>query len=540
MPHSPLLDSEGALYVNVQSNGQAIDGRFGVRSVHVRRAVGGVPSARLVIDEVPAPDLGGADWPAADAVDFQPGARITIAAAYGDGNARTLFDGIVARLGLQISGENDRRLVVDCRHPATALAAERRSVLHAGQGDSAVMRGLLQAHGLVAEVDEVTEVGDEGGAGDALTQYHCTDWDFLLARARAHGLLVIADDDKVRVQAPQTSAGAVLKVEHGIDLIDFQAEVDARSALQTQAGLAPMRGRLRFQGSAEARAGAIIEVAGVGKRCNGKVFVAAVEHELADGNWLTTTEFGLPPDWQPRGRVDAVAPAATGRLPGLQIGTVTRVGDPDGQGRVQLRLPALQGEANTLWARPMQFHASNGFGAFFMPEVGDEVVVAFFHHDPSQPVVLGSLYSSSRPPAFALDTPDPANDIKALVTRCRHRLEFDEKNRSITLTTPANNQLVLSDEGHMVALRDTSGNRIELGPAGISIDTPKDLTITAKGAVRIEAGGALSLATQADLRCSGLNVSCEAKVGFSGKGAASAELSAAGQTVVKGGMVLIN
>jgi uncharacterized protein involved in type VI secretion and phage assembly len=167
-------------------------------------------------------------------------------------------------------------------------------------------------------------------------------------------------------------------------------------------------------------------------------------------------------------------------------------------------------------------------------------VVAFFHHDPSQPVVLGSLYSSSRPPAFALDTPDPANDIKALVTRCRHRLEFDEKNRSITLTTPANNQLVLSDEGHMVALRDTSGNRIELGPAGISIDTPKDLTITAKGAVRIEAGGALSLATQADLRCSGLNVSCEAKVGFSGKGAASAELSAAGQTVVKGGMVLIN
>jgi phage protein D/phage baseplate assembly protein gpV len=534
MPHSPQLGSEGVLQVSVQSDGQPLDDRIALRSVHVRRAVGSIPSARLVVAE----EAGVGEWPAADAAAFQPGARVTIAAGYGGGSARTLFDGVVARVGLQISGDNDRRVVVDCRHAAATMAVERKSALHPGLGDSAVMRGLLQAHGLGAEVDEVTEACDEGDASGALAQYACTDWDFLLARARVHGLLVIADDDQVRVQAPQTSADAVLKVAHGVDLIDFQAEVDARSALQTQEGLAPTRGRLRFQGSAEARVGALIELADVGTRCSGKVFIAAVEHELADGHWLTTAEFGLPPDWQPRGRVDAVAPAATtGRLPGLQIGTVTQLGDPGGQGRVQVRLPALQGEANTLWARPMQFQASNGFGTFFMPEVGDEVVVAFLQHDPSQPVVLGSLYSSDhRPPV----EPDAANDTKAIVTRCRHRLEFDDNNRRITLTTPAGNRLELSDQGNTVALKDMSGNLVELSPGGIRIDTPRDLTLSARGAISIQAGGAVHIGATADLKCTGLSVSCEAQTSFTGKGAASAELSAAGQTTVKGAMVLIN
>lgn len=109
MPHSPQLGSEGVLQVSVQSDGQPLDDRIALRSVHVRRAVGSIPSARLVIAE--GADVG--EWPAADAAAFQPGARVTIAAGYGGGSARTLFDGVVARVGLQISGDNDRRVVVD-------------------------------------------------------------------------------------------------------------------------------------------------------------------------------------------------------------------------------------------------------------------------------------------------------------------------------------------------------------------------------------------------------------------------------------------
>lgn len=528
MPPSPLLDTEGVLHVNLSSNGQPVGERVELRSVRVRRAVGRIPSAQLVLAQAGAA-LG--EWPAADDEAFQPGALVRIAAGYGSGADEPLFEGVMVRLGLQVSGDNDARLVVECRHRAVAMTLAPRSAHYSGQPVSATIRGLLEAHALTAEVDEVVE------AGGAVTQYQRTDWDFMRARAQAHGLLVIADDDRVRVQTPCTSAAAVLKVEHGIDLIDCQAEVDARSQQQTRLGLAPVHGRMRFQGSAAARVGTLIELAGLGARNSGKVFVAEVEHEITDGHWLTTAGFGLPPEWQPAHGHPITKPTATGPLPGLQIGVVTRLGDPAGEQRVQVRLPALLGAASTVWARTMQPQASSGFGAFLLPEVGDEVVVDFCHQDPSQPVVLGSLYSSSRPPPYA---PEDANDIKALVTRCRHRLEFDENHRTITLTTPANNRVVLSDEGGSVTLSDQHGSRVELGASGVSIDTLRDLRVKAGGSIRIEAVGAMSITTQADLSCTGLNIACAAQVGFSGKGVASAELSAAGQTVVKGGLVLIN
>jgi Rhs element Vgr protein len=596
MPKSPLLNSEGRVHLSVRSNGQPIAESIAVTSVHVHRAVGNIPTARLVIDDG---NLAGGEWPVADGPSFQPGARISVAAGYGD-HEQTLFEGIVIQLGMQISGDNASRLVVDCSHPAVKMTVGRNNAHHADVTDSEVIRGLVQAHSLKAEVDAT------GERHDALTQYYCTDWDFIVSRAEVNGLLVIVDDDKVLVQAPRTSAEPVLRVEYGIDLIDFQAEVDSRSQLQAvrtvawdprtqavvegspatprtlnaqgnldpaalaavmgptrfrlqtsvplqadelsawgqaqqvKAGLARIRGRMKFQGSASAKVGSLIEIAGVGARYSGNVFVAAVEHEIADGNWLTTAGFGVAPDWHCE-RDAVVAPAAAGWLPGaegLQIGIVTQVGgDPADAQRIQIRLPVLQATTETVWARLLQFHASNGFGAFFMPEVGDEVVVAFFNHDPSHPVVLGSLYSSRRKPADGLE---PSNDIKALVTRSRHRLEFDEKDRIITVTTPANNQVVLSDRDRSIVLKDQNGNSVALNAGGVSIDTPKDLRIAARGTVTIEALGAVTIGSKADLKCSGLNIACEAEASFSGTGLASAELSAAGQTIVKGAMVLIN
>jgi len=172
-----------------------------------------------------------------------------------------------------------------------------------------------------------------------------------------------------------------------------------------------------------------------------------------------------------------------------------------------------------------------------VPEIGDEVVVGFFNHDPSHPVVLGSLYSSRNKPAYALAA---RNDTKALVTRCMHKIEFDEKDKIITVTTPAKNRVVLSDKDKSILLHDQNGNIVELNSSGITVDTPKDLKITAKGTISVNAIGTMNISSTADVKCSGLNVVCDAQVGFTGKGSATAELSAAGQTTVKGAMVMIN
>jgi uncharacterized protein (DUF2345 family) len=92
--------------------------------------------------------------------------------------------------------------------------------------------------------------------------------------------------------------------------------------------------------------------------------------------------------------------------------------------------------------------------------------------------------------------------------------------------------VTLDDDANVVKLKDQNGNVIELGSAGITLASPKDITLDAKGNVVLQAAQ--------DVTISGLNVTAEAQVGATVKGNASAEISASGTTTVKGAMVMIN
>src|SRR5215510_12918555 len=95
---------------------------------------------------------------------------------------------------------------------------------------------------------------------------------------------------------------------------------------------------------------------------------------------------------------------ATGRVYGVVIGTVTDNKDPGGLGRVKLRFPWLVEDDESDWAPLATLMAGNQRGSFFLPEVDDEVLVAFFHGDPRYPFVLGSLWNGQdKPPATNAD-----------------------------------------------------------------------------------------------------------------------------------------
>ncbi len=81
---------------------------------------------------------------------------------------------------------------------------------------------------------------------------------------------------------------------------------------------------------------------------------------------------------------------------------------------------------------------------------------------------------------------------------------------------------------------------MKLSADGIVLTSPKDIKLTAQGQVSITATGNASITSQADVKIEGLNINSNANVGFVAKGSASAELSASGQTTVKGAMVMIN
>jgi uncharacterized protein involved in type VI secretion and phage assembly len=354
-----------------------------------------------------------------------------------------------------------------------------------------------------------------------------------------NGLLVRVDDGKVTVKPPLLDATPRLEVTYGQDLREFSAELDPGEQWSrvdgSGAGLPRIRGRMKFQGSAMVKPGDLVELAGLGTRFNGKVFVGAVRHEIGDGDWTTGVEFGLSPDWF---AVPGDPPGPSSGMDGLQIGVVKRLdGDPEGKCRIQVSVPRLPGETDGIWARMASFYASDAVGAFFVPEVGDEVLLGHLDGDPARPVVLGSLHGGNRKPPHELTA---ENSTKALTTRGRLEIAFDDARKAITLGTPGGNKVVLSDDDGSILLQDRNGNKVELGGDGIALDSPKDIRITAKGRITIDAVAGIAMASKADVAVAGLNVSHSAGAAFVARGSVSAELSASGQTTVKGAVVMIN
>ncbi len=593
---SPLQDSIGVVTLSVLVAGQRLAQSADLISVTVRRAANTVPSARLVFNDGDMPEH---KFPISDAEDLKPGALLAVKAGYGQ-QEETLFEGIVVKHGLRVMGTNDARLVVECRDKAVKMTVGRRNANYIDQTDSDIIDKLVAAHGLEADIAATTVThrelaqhfcsdwdfmlarADANGQlviandGSVAVKPPSADGEAALtvtygvdlisfdgdvdARHQFSSTQAVSWDPKAQEALEGTAADPADLAEQGdldsatlaevIGLESFRLQAGApqakdiltqwAKAQQVKSGLARVRGQLSFQGSAKAQVGGLIELKGVGNRFNGTVFVTGLRHHIEDGAWTTEAEFGLDPDWF-CSRGDVPAPAAGALLPpvtGLQVGVVMKLdADPAGEHRIQVKVPMLQAETEGVWARLMQGHASSGFGTFLLPEVDDEVVLGYFASDPSHPVVLGSLYSSSRQPPYDLAAP---NDTKALVTRCKHKLEFDEKDKIITLTTPGGNRVVLSDKDKSILLEDENGNTVKLSPSGIALDSPKDISLTAKGGISLDAVGTISLAAKADVKASGLNVSCEAQIGFTGKGSATAELSAAGQTVVKGALVMIN
>ena len=272
----------------------------------------------------------------ADGAAFKPGATIEISAGYAGGSTK-IFQGVVVRQGLSISAKDGAVLEVECLDAMTAATGARRSATFANSTDSDVIRAVLSAHGVTAEVD-ATAV-----AYEKLVQVDCTDWDYVVARAGASGLLVSMDDGKVSVKAPRTEGEAVLKVTYGDDLIALRA--DQTLPVERAAGTARrFRGQARFQGTAMAKVGALLELAGVGARFGGNALITSVCHEISAGSWITEVELGALPL--------PASPSWPGGVPGLRLGAVRKVdADPAGQFRIQISVPLSGGENAVLWAR---------------------------------------------------------------------------------------------------------------------------------------------------------------------------------------------
>lgn len=300
------------------------------------------------------------------------------------------------------------------------------------------------------------------------------------------------------------------------------------------------------RGNPELRAGTAVALANVGTPFDGRYTLSATRHHFSpEEGYHTTFSVSNVSDRSLYGVTAARrSPAAT--ISGVLPAVVTNVQDPENLGRVKVKIPVLDDTYESWWARTVQPGAGGGRGAVILPEVNDEVLVAFGQGHIDEPYVLGGVYNGVDKPDKAwgehVNTTDGSVQRRAFASRTGMVVEMIEK--------PSEQKLTLStSDGQRVTLTQKGKASIEIAAEGpVTVTAKQDITISTSGGnvsikgtdVTIDAGGNLSLKANGNATVDATNAEVKAKASVKVTGQAQAELSATGQTVVRGGMVQIN
>jgi uncharacterized protein involved in type VI secretion and phage assembly len=218
-------------------------------------------------------------------------------------------------------------------------------------------------------------------------------------------------------------------------------------------------------------------------------------------------------------------------LSGVVSAIVTDLKDPDSLGRVKVKFPVLSDSYESWWARVVQVGAGDKRGTVWLPEVNDEVLVAFSQDSMQQPYVVGGIYNGKDKPdkdwGEHLDQTDGSVKRRALVSRTGMLLEF--------LESPDGEQVNVSSNGgaQRISLVQKQQSAIQIVSEGpVEVTSKQDVTVsTSSGNVSIK-GMKVAIEATSDLDLKGVNVKMA--------GSAMAEVSGSATTTIKGGLVRIN
>jgi uncharacterized protein involved in type VI secretion and phage assembly len=198
-----------------------------------------------------------------------------------------------------------------------------------------------------------------------------------------------------------------------------------------------------------------------------------------------------------------------GHAAGVAAGIVTNNHDPDGLGRIKVRFPWLSDSNETDWIRMTTTMAGAGRGVFFLPEVGDEVLVAFEHGDINRPFVIGALWNGvDNPPET---NSDGSNNIRKIRSRSGHEIIFNDNDTAmqekIEIHTNAGHTITLDDSAgqEKIEIIDKTGNnKISIDSVQNSVEIESAMQFKVKSQmIEIEAGAAMTIKAGATLTIQG-------------------------------------
>lgn len=554
--HSPVVTVAGApLRQEVERN---------LEGVVVDLAVGLPASAALRLRD---PDLR-----ALDEAGLRIGSPVKVALnSLGDARHAVLFDGEVTGLEYEYDARGSV-VVARCHDALHRLTRGRRTRSWTATDDAAVARAVLVGAGLVPGTVEGASLRHQHVA-----QLDVSDWDFLSARAREAGRVLVLSDGKAHVRARPTAATGrpvELVVGEGLERLRVRvtsagqvpavsvegwdpatqrtvagqarpAGTAARSGvpyagLGTRFGAPPLHAGSPVLGTAaEATAhaqglavrtsdvhaelegvcggdpkllpGVPVRIRGTGPAHDGTYVLTRVQHVSDRDGYTTRVECGGGEDRSLRGLLGGGGrPTATGGgnrpLPGVTVGVVTDVKDPTRTGRVKVSFPWLSGEYATDWARVAAPGAGRERGVAWLPEVNDEVLVAFDHGDTRAPYVLGGLWSGRAAPPLGATLVDASGRtaVRALRSRTGQRLVLsDETGRSGVVLASGDDAMTVSLDGATTTLTlDSRGGVVVEGARDVSVRAGARLLLEGRAGVEIK-GATVSVTAPGEVALKG-------------------------------------
>ncbi|WP_316828544.1 type VI secretion system tip protein VgrG [Pedobacter miscanthi] len=599
MASSTNIPSGSVATYTVKVAGNTIPAELNILSVHVEKRVNRVSTAKIMILDGEA-NTG--TFEASSSSVFVPGNPIIIEAGYDNTNT-VIFKGIITGQSIHIDNIIGSALEVECRDEAIKMTVGRKSLTFAQKKDSDVISSIINSYSsLTADVSGTTTIWPEQvqfyvsdwdfmlslaemnglivttingkvtvkapgadpasvmtvGYGNGLMEFRAnmnavTQLESVKANTWDYKQQAVASAEVPNnYPGPGNISSKTLSQVIGLSEYDLQTTAPMETeelsnwakAQMLKSEFSKITGEAKFQGTSLVDPGKFITLNGLGGRFNGDYLISGVIHDISAGNWLTEVAVGLSPQWfieEP----DVMAPVASGMLPGVRglfNGTVKKMyGDPDSQYRILVDVPMFDQSGQGIWARLANFYSTSGAGAFFLPEVGDEVVLGFLNEDPRSPVILGSMYSSTKIKPYERLNPNEKNSIKAIVSKSNINIEFDDENKVLTIATPDKNTIILSDKDKQITIQDEHSNSITMSASGITIKSATDINIQAKQHVNISGSTGVKVNADAgDVNTSGINIKQVADSQFSAEGSMTAEVKSGMELTLKSAMVMIN
>ena len=536
----------------------------------------------------------------------QVGVAVQIGAVEDDGQTANIFDGEIVSVGIDMSMRQDQ-LVIGAYDPSYKLGNQIDSTSHLNVTFADLIAKIASSAGLSADVDSalqsmsfehVQQTGTPHQFLSDLTRSFGCEWfvaDGKLTVRRRSGAASVATfsgasslrrfsarfsgaeqassvdvrgwdpaqksfvNSKVQSsgtrtgsEVPITSRGVKGKFS-GKDVVaapkSVSSATDAKAVAEGITGRlesAKLTGRGEVFVDSKLVPGATITIQDVDPNWNGRYYLTGVEHLFGRSQpFITRFTFGA---LEPTTLVDMFGhqpPNTRERLTsGIAIGEVTDTKDPAGLLRVKVTLPVLSGDNVSHWARIVSPGAGPDRGAMAIPEVGDEVAVAFENGDAQRPYVLGGLWNGKhKAPDFPDLIKNGAVMGRSITSREGHDLTFSDGDRPEDLFVKigtadrkaflvvGHTMIELTNDKKPIKISNSKGT-VEIAENGDISVTGEKITVTAKG----------------DLTLSGSNVKIDArqKVTIAGNGGADltsngpVKVQSSAITEIKGSMVKLN